>query len=819
MAKIGLGARVVLAGKALTGLFSDRSLTQAYGLLSGLYPAATGAIPQRGTKELLEAYSTMPWLRAVAQKVSNSVAATQWVLLAPASGKKRNRIMQRAYGVERERLIAKALDDEELRPIESHILLDALTSANDYLVGPALFRTTQVHIDLVGESFWIKERSALGVPVAFWPIPPHWVVDTPTPTRRTYKVQFQTWSGEIPDTEILWLCDPDPANPYSRGSGLARSLTDELETDEYAARHSRQTFINRARPDLIIWPEASATDAGVITVENAQRLSERWRAEHQGFWRAALPYFATRKLGVKEIGQSFQDLDLVKLREFERDTIRQVWGVPPEMMGIIEPGTARATIETGEYIYEKHVVAPRREFLRAYLQERVIPEYDERLVLSYVSTIGEDRTYVLDAAKVAPWSRTVDEWRKMQNMDRLPDDMGKVFIVPLNMTPVNDISVPPPPSAASPGKPEAAPPTKRGIDLSGGWGSSVISCKEAGDIVTARLLESINASEDELPGVSRDVARIEPRIRQLVSGQLADLQARTVLASLEAAVSRRDPEAVLAQVPIAEWARDIEEPTRIWLRDAFWAGVTHAAEEAGIRLVQRDAQELPLNEVNQAALEWARIFAAALIVQISDATRQAIRDMVELALINGWGSEMAARHIYAVIGLTQQQAAAVANFAQRLAAAGVPPAQIHSRVARYAEAQRRARALTIARTELSKAANSGQQELWNRALNAGLLSRERMLKKWIVTPDERLEAVCEALGEEAPVPMDAVFSNGMHQPPAHPNCRCTTGLVPAPQARAAKRPVHHTPYDIRSSLNAAVQSAMSPLEDVMKELV
>lgn len=439
MGKAPFTTRLRLAAKTLTGLFSDQSLTQAYGLFAGLYPHSVGAVPQRGTREILEAYSSMPWLRAVSSKIANAVAATEWTLHYPTNGK-RDRTVQRATASDRNRILTKAIDTGEARQITEHIFLEALSKANDYLVGPALFRTTQVHVDLVGEAFWIKERNGAGAPVGFWPIPPHWITSTPTPHYRFYTVQFSQWRGPIPDSEILWFCDPDPANPYGRGSGIARSLTDELETDEYAARHTRMTLINRARPDLIVWPEETKQNPdATMSKENAQRLGEQWRAEHQGFWRAALPYFATHKLGVKEIGQSFQELTLVPLREFERNTIRQVFGVPPEMLGIVEPGTSRATIETGEYIFEKHVVQPRREFLRAYLQERIVPEYDERLVLSYVSTIAEDRTAMLESAKAAPYALSVDEWRGMSGHDPLEADAGRVHLIPNTLVPMDPV--------------------------------------------------------------------------------------------------------------------------------------------------------------------------------------------------------------------------------------------------------------------------------------------------------------------------------------------------------------------------------------------
>lgn len=820
MAKARLADRIRLAARAVTGLFDDKSLDKAYGLLSGLYPANVGAIPQRGTKEILEAYGTMPWLRAVSQKIANAVAATEWVLYAPANGKRNSRA-QRLFGEDREKFIAKAIDQGQIRTITEHIFLEGLTKGNNYLVGPSLFRTTQVHVDLVGEAFWVKERNALGAPVAFWPIPPHWVISTPTPSSRFYTVQFAAWHGQIPDTEVLWFCDPDPSNPYGRGTGLARALTDELETDEYAARHSRMTFINRARPDLIIWPEETKNDAGVISSENAERLAERWRSQHQGFWRAALPYFATRKLGVKEVGQSFQDLSLVDLREFERDTIRQVFGVPPEMMGIVTPGTARATIETGEYIFEKHVIAPRREFLRAYLQERIIPEYDERLILGFNSTIGEDRTFILDAAKAAPWTRSFNEWRKMQYLDPLPGDKGETYMMPLSSTPVKDPSVAPPTPASVLASPSGVEnPARRGIDLTGvagrqkEWAESVVACKEAGDEHVEHLLHSIDDVVDDLPGVSLRAARLEPKVRRLIAEQFASLQNMVPMPALAAAMARRDVDMAMAQIPLDGWALSIEDNTNTWVRDAFLAGATLAADEADIRLVER--AELPLNVVNQAAVEWAKIYTLDLIRQILDATREAIRAAIIQALEEGWGADEMARYIRSVVGLTTQQAAAVARFGQRLAQQHpeLSIAQLQARIDRYAEAQRRARALTIARTELIRAGNAGQQALWDKAIQAGLLLPERMRKTWVVTLDERLEAICEALGEEDPVPIDQPFSNGMMHPPAHPNCRCTMGLVMAKDVRS------HIPEhdDWKKQVAVGVKSGMSGMRQAVNDL-
>lgn len=832
---VGLRDRFRLAAKALVGLFDENSAKQAFGLLAGLYPSSSGAMPDRGTFDILKGYSQMPWLRACAGKVSFGVANTQWQLFAPKSGKKVPKTLQKATGDFRIKLIEKGIESDELRQIEDHILLDALDKANQYLVGNALLRITQVHLDLVGEAFWIKERNQLGAPVGFWPIPPHWVKETPTISRRSYRVEWQQWHGEIPDTEIVWFCDPDPANPYGRGSGMARTLADELETDEYAARHTRMTFINRARPDMIVWPEETKQSSGVISAENAQRLGERWRAEHQGFWRAAMPFFATQKLGVHSIQQSFQELSLVPLREHERDIIHQVWGIPPEMLGIIEPGTARATIETGEYIYEKHVIEPRREFLRSILQERLVPEYDERLIISFVSTVTEDRQFVLKTAQAAPHTRTVDEWRKLQGLGPLENGAGKMFIYLDNTlavdTPSQLPSEPPRPAPpkpeGQPGKPSATAKPKRGIDFEMGFKyrdveEAVVVARDSGDAPLEALLTNAMAEDpDDLPELARRAGQKEAALRRVIFNQLEDLRERTSEEAIIVALASADSERIVSAVPLQAWATTLREPSEGWLRDTFLIGAFYGAEAAGIQ-IEREAARLTFNQVNPEAIEWARTYAASLVADISASTLAGIRESVVQALKQGWPADKLARVIRDSLGLTSQQSAAVVRFAQRLFAEGHDMETILSRVARYAKAQRRARALMIARTELMTAANAGQQRLWDIASQRGLLDKSGLRKKWLATFDELLEPVCEQLAFEAPVPLDKPFSTGKMTPPQHPNCRCSVGLVPAtaPQRAAIQRIVVVEPKTAIDDavIKRAVHDGFSLLDKAFKEV-
>jgi len=446
---MALTERIMKAAKALTGVYDDNAETAAFGLLSGTTRGA-GESPKAGTREILASYSTMPWLRAVTGRVASSVSSASWKLFTTRrSGVQRAYqagSTQRADYAHRQRLLKTHKAQGELVEIENHPFFDLLHSANSFQTGSSMRKITQLHIDLAGEAFWIKERNALGTPVAVWPIPPHWIAETPTPGRRAYRVSWKGWQGEIPDTEVLWFVEPDPSNPYGRGSGIAKSLGDELDTDEYAAKHVRSFFVNHARPDVLVFPK----NGDEWSEPETRRLEMQWNNQLQGFWRSFRTFFARREIGIEKFDQDFRSMQFIELRRHERDAIIQVFGMPPEILGVVNE-SKRSTIEAADFLFARHVVQPRLEFLRTVLQERLIPEFDERLIVDYDSPVMNDKEHKLEVGKAAPWVMTVNEWRESIHLTPLDDEGGSQHFVPNTMRPTSDLTdVPEPPVAPLP---------------------------------------------------------------------------------------------------------------------------------------------------------------------------------------------------------------------------------------------------------------------------------------------------------------------------------------------------------------------------------
>lgn len=336
----------------------------------------------------------------------------------------------RASGYQAAGLLARAALRRRLRrsvefeEIPEHPLLDLLAEPNPALSGHDTWYVTQLCVDLVGVAYLAKERAASGEVVGLWPIPPGWVVATPwSPgSGDMWQIRMNGQALELPPADVMRFSSPHPADPYKRAAGMGSVLSDELEADEYAAKTVKSFFLNRARPDLLIYLDG-------VQREQRDQLEEEWRSKTQGFWRSFVPFFTGRKVEIKELTTKFSDMELVSLRKAQRDIVVNVTGLPPEMLGIIESSN-RATIQAADSIFGRWVLLPRLDGLVGTLQRALVPEFDERLILEVESPAGEDRELMLEAWKAFPHSVTVDDWREFQGLEPLPAGQGNVLLIP-----------------------------------------------------------------------------------------------------------------------------------------------------------------------------------------------------------------------------------------------------------------------------------------------------------------------------------------------------------------------------------------------------
>lgn len=814
MTALTLADRAKLAIKAFAGQFSPEMATLAHGLLAGVLPLQTSA-PKRNTTDYLNAYSTMPWFRAVAARIAFDVAACRWHLYAvgkPEAGDQQGKriwrkcpSIQRGGAEYRRKAMTDLRDARELVEIEEHPLLGAIEGGNPFMTGLTVRKVTQIHLDTVGDAFWLLERGALGQPIAIWPVPPDWVRMMPTPSYPFYRIGYRGWQVSIPAVEFVWLNDPDPANPYGRGSGTARSLGDEMDTDEYAAKHMKGFFYNHARPDIVVMPKGEG-DAGTIGDSERLRLEQAWTANSGGFWRAFRPLFASRAMDIKVLEQNFQHLQMKELREFERNTIIQVFGVSPAILGVMEAQAPKAALEAAALHYATYVLVPRLELQRTILQEQLVPQYDQRLILEYESPVKEDSAQHLEAAKEAPWCLNADEWRKLAGHGPLPNDEGKVYMVPVGLTPTPSLAadeflLPPEPDVPPDMGPSASDEGDAADSEQASWWVDQLSQDElvlfeAGDgYATKQVRKALAEDPDALPPLVRMAARLEPRLRRAFL--LAAMRAResSQLDKLADAIASGQLTQVEAYSGALALAQNFKEPLRLNLVAGFLTGAGY-----GIQELRDIGVAMRFDLMNPHAATYAKRATASLITEIGNQAREAVREKVRGAVEEGLTPAEIARQIRdeGIIGLHSRQVEALNRFREKLADEGVKPEKLNSRAERYGRALLRQRTLTIARTETMRAANGGQMAAWQDAKRQGLIDSDAT-RRWTATADDRIDLeICEPLdGEETGLNEDFIVPTGsakgeaFHSPPAHPNCRCSLVLNASKKKSAPTLPDGH----------------------------
>jgi SPP1 gp7 family putative phage head morphogenesis protein len=166
------------------------------------------------------------------------------------------------------------------------------------------------------------------------------------------------------------------------------------------------------------------------------------------------------------------------------------------------------------------------------------------------------------------------------------------------------------------------------------------------------------------------------------------------------------------------------------------------------------------------------------VSQVSADTRAALRTLILTSIRAGIPPYDAARLIVGMIGLTERQARAVMSYREGLIDSGLSIARVDRATEKYAAKQLRARAETIARTEIMSALNTGAQEAAEQAHREGLLGKSPK-KEWITAGDERTCPLCAPM-DGVQVDLRANFDTpggSVPGPPLHPRCRCTQAVT------------------------------------------
>jgi HK97 family phage portal protein len=386
--------------------------------------------PRRGTEQLLEALNELPRFRSVTNRIATSVACTKWRAFRTKGDMfQRRAVLDQIRTVDysaRNRFIRDLNDAGQMQEIDSHPMLDALLRPTPEHTARQRQILSQTWMDVVGEAFWLVERGEKGNPFEFWPIPPSWVKRVPSTLARfssgatdafpDFEIQTSGGNARIRRDDMIWFRDPDPADPYGRGTGFGHALNDELDIEEYATKTAAARFWNQAIPNYILMIEGADE-------KELRRLQTELDDKHRGWKRSHRPKLTSGKIQVEKLDVSFVDLQMVEQRKYETQVICQTFGIPPEILGIIE-NSNRSTIDAADFIFSLYLQVPRLDFWEDQYNQRIAPLFGGDIVMLYESPVPEDWEFIIQHMAAHPYAFSLDELRDIIDFEPLKNGNG-----------------------------------------------------------------------------------------------------------------------------------------------------------------------------------------------------------------------------------------------------------------------------------------------------------------------------------------------------------------------------------------------------------
>lgn len=358
--------------------------------------------PSRNTSEWLGTFSTSPRL-AVVDRIASD--------LANVDGK-----------------LMRINPDGSETELTDHPFLDFMHEPNPLyeMTSSAMWRLHEIYLMLVGESFLLIERDEQNRPVELWNVPPHWVKMTPYLGNPGYTITSTSGlTMTVPVEDMFFMKQLNPLDPFMRGLGIAESIADEVEIDEYAAKFQKRFFYNDATPPLLFhMPDA--------TDEQLKAFMARWNKRHKGVENSHKAAAFTGDIDVKLLGSNdTRNLGFIESRESMRDAVLEHFGVPREIMGITE-NSNRATADAAQYIYAKNVLMPRINNREEAINKQLLPLFGTNLVWRYDTIVPYDQDFNKEKAREG-WDAGLMTKNEARSLLGLPDiEGGDVFKVSIN---------------------------------------------------------------------------------------------------------------------------------------------------------------------------------------------------------------------------------------------------------------------------------------------------------------------------------------------------------------------------------------------------
>lgn len=329
--------------------------------------------------------------------------------------------------------IAQRKVGREWQTLDDHGLVDLLANPNPFYDGAVLASSTILSLEVAGNAYWIKERSALGKVVRLW-YTPHWMLDPRWDTEGREFISYYEY--RVNGRQIRVSCDDvvhlrsqflNPANVRLGYSPLEPVLR-EVVTDNEAATFMAALLRNQGFPGVIISPAAGEVE---LKPDQSREIEAKIDGKFTGDRRGSTAVFNV-PIKMETPTVSPEKLVLEKVRGLSEERVCAVLGIPPVVVSMgsgLSKSTAKASYEDSrKNAYQGKIVPLQKQYARQ-VTKQLMPEFqaDSRRYRLYwdwsdvevLKTGAKEEAETMAIACGGPWE-LVDEVRARKGLPPIP---------------------------------------------------------------------------------------------------------------------------------------------------------------------------------------------------------------------------------------------------------------------------------------------------------------------------------------------------------------------------------------------------------------
>ena len=307
---------------------------------------------------------------------------------------------------------------------------------NDWMTAPEFFEMMAGHVLLRGNAYAVAVKNGRGQTQALIPLHPERVTPRMVLDDNNKPALIYEWNSarqgkivyrqdEIVHFKGLSSDGITGTSPVSHARE-AVGLTLALE------QHESQLFSNFAKPGGIL------THPGKLDDKARERLKEAWQRAYAGTGNSHKTAVLEEGMKWEQVGMDNQDAEFIAARRFQLEDIARIFEIPPHMIGDLSHATF-SNIEHQNLNYVTFTLMPWLRKFEEALTSALLPEgyFVEFLVTALLRGDVKSRQEAL-AIQRQNGIINADEWRRIENMNPLPDGQGEAYLLPLNMVDARD---------------------------------------------------------------------------------------------------------------------------------------------------------------------------------------------------------------------------------------------------------------------------------------------------------------------------------------------------------------------------------------------